>query len=121
MCCPGQNCDTCVPVPEGTELGDAGLLDLAGRFHAQHEADRGFSFPAQQPLLRGVRLVAKGVTPKPPKLAETGAVGDPEQARKGTRPVHFGHAFVDTPVYDGAALSPGAAIAGPALVEEPFP
>src|SRR5438270_2631637 len=120
MCYPGQNFDMSVPVPEGADLTDAGLLDLTGRFHAQHESDRGFSFPAQQPLLRGVRLVAKGFTPKPGRLAEPGQVGDPEQARKGTRPVHFGHGFVDTPVYDGSALAPGAALEGPALIEEPF-
>src|SRR5437763_14324787 len=113
MCCPGQNCDTCVPVPEGTELGDTGLLDLAGRFHAQHEADRGFSFPAQQPLLRGVRLVAKGVTPRPGRLAEPGTVSDADQARTSTRPASFGTAFVDTPVYDGSVRGPGAAPRGP--------
>jgi N-methylhydantoinase A len=120
MCYPGQNFDMSVPVPEGAALTDAGLLDLAGRFHAQHETDRGFSFPAQQPLLRGVRLVAKGFTPKPGRLAEAGEVGDPDQARKGTRPVHFGHEFVDAPVYDGPVLGPGAALEGPALIEEPF-
>ncbi|MBV9410555.1 MAG: hydantoinase/oxoprolinase family protein, partial [Acidimicrobiia bacterium] len=106
--------------PEGPALTDAGLLDLAGRFHAQHEADRGFSFPAQQPLLRGVRLVAKGFTPKPGRMAEPGDVGDPEQARRPSRPVHFGHQFIDTPVYDGARLAPGIKLQGPALIEEPF-
>src|SRR5436190_2091677 len=120
MCYPGQNFDMSVPVPEGASLTDAGLLDLAGRFHAQHEADRGFSFPAQQPLLRGVRLVAKGVTPKPGRLAEPGTVSDADQARTSTRPVYFGTEFVDTPVYDGSVLGPGAALRGPALVEEPF-
>ena len=120
MCYPGQNFDMSVPVPEGADLTDTGLLDLVGRFHAQHEAERGFAFPAQQPLLRGVRLVAKGFTPKPGRLAEPGEVADPEQARKETRPVHFGHGFVDTPTYDGSALGPGAALNGPALVEEPF-
>src|SRR5205807_3177013 len=101
MCYPGQNFDMSVRVPEGPALGDAGLLDLAGRFHSQHEADRGFSFPAQQPLLRGVRLVAKGFTPKPGRLAEPGDVGDPDQARKSSRPVHFGHGLVHTPVSSG--------------------
>src|SRR5205085_3593444 len=120
MCYPGQNFDMSVPVPEGASLTDAGLLDLAGRFHAQHEADRGFSFPSQQPLLRGVRLVAKGVTPKPGRLAEPGTITDPQQARKGARPVFFGTDFVDTPIYDGAALGPGSSITGPALVEEPY-
>jgi N-methylhydantoinase A len=109
-----------VPLPEGAPINDATLLDLAGRFHAQHEADRGFSFPTQQPLLRGVRLVAKGATPKPGHLAEMGTVTDAALARKGTRPVYFGTDFVETPVYDGTALGPGAHLAGPALIEEPF-
>jgi N-methylhydantoinase A len=34
--------------------------------------------------------------------------------------VWFGDGWVDTPVYDGAALAPGASVDGPALVEEPF-
>jgi N-methylhydantoinase A len=120
MCYPGQNFDMSVPVPEGADLTDAGLLDLAGRFHAKHETDRGFSFPAQQPLLRGVRLIARGHTPKPGHLAEPGTVTDAAQARKGSRPVHFGREFIDTAVYDGAVLAPGARLDGPAVVEEPF-
>jgi N-methylhydantoinase A len=120
MCYPGQNFDMSVPVPEGPSLDDSGLLDLAGRFHEQHKADRGFSFPNQQPLLRGARLVATGTTPKPDALAPTGTVADPSHARKGSRPVYFGASFVDSPVYDGAALGPGATVEGPALIEEPF-
>ena len=57
MCYPGQNFDMSVPVLEGPELDEPGLLDLAERFHDQHEAERGFAFRNQQPLLRGVRLV----------------------------------------------------------------
>jgi N-methylhydantoinase A len=34
--------------------------------------------------------------------------------------VYFGVDFVDTPTYDGERLGPGAAVDGPALVEEPF-
>ena len=120
MCYPGQNFDMSVPVPEGTALTDAGLLDLAGRFHDQHEADRGFAFRGQQPLLRGVRLIATGTTPKPPTLAHVGDVADASVARKGSRPVYFGESFVDTPVYDGARLGTGATVEGPALIEEPF-
>jgi N-methylhydantoinase A len=109
-----------VPVPEGPALDDSGLLDLAGRFHDQHKDDRGFSFPNQQPLLRGARLVATGTTPKPDSLARTGTVTDASQVRTGSRPVYFGAGFVDAPVYDGGALGPGATVAGPALIEEPF-
>ncbi len=120
MCYPGQNFDMSVPVPEGTSLDEPGLLDLMERFHDEHEADRGFCFRNQQPVLRGVRLVARGATPKPSHLGETGDVADVERARRGTRPAYFGVEFVDTPVYDGAALGSGAEVHGPALVEEPF-
>ena len=120
MCYPGQNFDMSVPVPEGTSIDDPGLLDLAERFHDQHEAERGFAFRNQQPLLRGLRLIARGRTPKPEHLAELGKLTLAESARRGTRPAHFGTGFVDTPVYDGAQLGPGAEVHGPALIEEPF-
>ena len=84
MCYPGQNFDMSVPVPEGTALDEAGLLDLAERFHDQHEADRGFCFRSQQPLVRGVRLVARGTTPKPDHFAELGhGHATPTQAPHG--------------------------------------
>jgi len=120
MCYPGQNFDMSVPVPEGQQLDEPGLLDLTERFHDQHESDRGFSFRNQQPLLRGVRVIGRGVTSKPEHLAELGAVVDAAQARTGTRPAYFGVDFIDTPIYDGASLGPGAAVTGPALIEEPF-
>jgi N-methylhydantoinase A len=120
MCYPGQNFDMSVPVPEGVKLDATGLLDLAGRFHDQHEAQRGFAFRGQQPLIRGVRLAAGGRTPKPPTLASMGTVTDVATARRGERPAFFGSAFVDTPVYDGSVLGPGAVVDGPALIEEAF-
>jgi N-methylhydantoinase A len=120
MCYPGQNFDMSVPIPEGVALDEPGLLDLAERFHDQHEAERGFCFRSQQPVLRGVRVVARGNTPKPDHLAESGTVADATAARRGTRKAYWGEGFVDTPVYDGALLGPGASIDGPALIEEPF-
>ncbi|HEX5614321.1 MAG TPA: hydantoinase/oxoprolinase family protein, partial [Acidimicrobiia bacterium] len=127
MCYPGQNFDMSVPVPEGEQLDEGGLLDLAQRFHDQHETERGFCFRSQQPLLRGVRVIARGRTPKPGHLAETGDVGDAAGARTGSRSAYFAPhpgeptgAWFDTPVYDGTRLAPGASITGPALVEEPF-
>ena len=41
-------------------------------------------------------------------------------APKGTRKAYFPEAagYVDTPVYDRYALTPGAAFAGPAIIEE---
>ncbi|MEX0664296.1 MAG: hydantoinase/oxoprolinase family protein [Acidimicrobiia bacterium] len=120
MCYPGQNFDMSVPLLEGPSIDEPGLLDLAERFHDQHEAERGFAFRNQQPLLRGVRLIARGRTPKPDRLAEVGALEQADSARTGTRPAYFGAGFVETTVYDGSRLGPGSEVHGPALVEEPF-
>jgi len=118
MCYQGQNFDMSVPLP--AKLDEPALLELVERFHDQHEDERGFSFRNQQPILRGVRLAARGHTPKPPHLAEVGTVADPSAAHTGSREAYFGSEFVDTPIYDGTALAPGAEITGPALIEEPF-
>jgi N-methylhydantoinase A len=120
MCYHGQNFDMSVPLPEGEGLAESQLIDLAERFHRMHEATRGFAFPTQQPLVRGIRLVQRGKTPKPPVLADMGTVSDAEQARTGARPVSFGDGFVEVPTYDGAVMGSGATVTGPALIEEPF-
>jgi len=120
MCYPGQSFDMSVPIPEGAAIGESDLLELAERFHDQHERERGFCFRNQQPVVRGVRLAARSGTPKPDHFAELGRVTDASQAVTGTRPAFFGVELADTPVYDGTRLGPGAEIAGPALVEEPF-
>lgn len=120
MCYHGQNFDMSVPLPEGESLTDSNLIDLAERFHRMHEATRGFSFPTQQPLVRGVRLVERGITTKPELMARMGSVTNPDEARNGSRLAHFGDGFIDTPVYDGALFGPGAELAGPALIQEPF-
>lgn len=121
----GQNFDLPVPVPEGPDLDEGGLLDLAGRFHDRHEADRGFAFRNQQPVIRGVRLAARGATPEPGALAPPAAPA----AEGGTgadlpaRQVYWGPdagGWTDTPVLAGPALTPGTSVAGPALVQEPF-
>ena len=53
-------------------------------------------------------------------LARLGDVTHAADARRGARPVHLGAGFVETAVYDGAALGAGAVVEGPALIEEPF-
>jgi N-methylhydantoinase A len=120
MCYPGQNFDMSVPVPEGTALDEPGLLDLAERFHDQHESERGFCFRSQQPVVRGVRVTARGFTPKPDHFAETGTTSDASKAQKGTRRAYWGDAWTETPVYNGSQLGTGAKVDGPALIEEPF-
>ena len=121
MCYPGQNFDMSVPVPEGAELGEPGLLDLAERFHDQHETERGFCFRNQQPLLRGVRVTARGLTPKPDHFAETGTAATPSQAHQGHAPRLLRRRLRSTRRSTTARSSaPARAIEGPALIEEPF-
>ena len=121
MCYPGQNFDMSVPVPEGVALDEPGLLDLAERFHDQHEAERGFCFRSQQPLVRGVRVIARGTTPKPDHFAETGTLSRRDAGAKRHPPRVLGrrvrrHARSTT----AAQLGAGATVDGPALIEEPF-
>ncbi len=118
MCYPGQNFDISVPTAPTIAADD--LIELAERFHAQHERDRGFSFTNQPPLIRGIRLVARATTPKPDRFAELGNVVEPASAQIGTRNAYFGTEFVETAVYDGPQLGAGIEIQGPALVQEPF-
>jgi len=114
----GQNFDLSVPAP--MDLAGAQLSDLADRFHEQHEAERGFAFRNQPPVIRGVRLVAQGLTAKPESLAALGDVTDASLARTGQRPVFFGDGFVDTTLIDGTVLGAGATVDGPALIGEAF-
>jgi len=116
----GQNFDMSVPAPSRDLPADAELMELAERFHDRHEADRGFSFRDQDPTVRGVRITALGRVAKPLTLAQLGTVTDAGEAQTGSRPVHFGDGFVDTPVFDGSTFASGAHVRGPALVEEPF-
>jgi N-methylhydantoinase A len=120
MAYPGQNFALSVSCPEGTSLDAAGLERLASRFHDLHETTRGFGFRDQAPIVRGVRLVGSGITPKPERTAALGDEADVRKALKGERPACFGEDFLDTPIYDGPRLAPGAEIRGPALIEEPF-
>lgn len=112
----GQNFDMSIAPPHAPLTGGS-LDDLAAAFHDAHEADRGFAFRNQQPVVRGVRALVLGRTPKPPSLGVSRTAGD---AGRGRREVFFGDGFVDTAVLDGELLAPGAVVEGPALVEERF-
>ena len=118
MCYPGQNFDMSVPVPEGTALDEPGLLDLAERFHDQHEAERGFCFRNQQPLAaRRARHRARAARRSPTTSPRRGTVSDATQAPQGHAAARTSATSSSTrPVYDGAALGAGRdASTGPAL------
>ena len=118
----GQNFDMSIPAPPGG-IDAASAASLADAFHDTHESDRGFAFRNQVPLVRGVRCLVVGDTPKPASLAPTGdpaAAGDPHAVPNPGRDVWWGDGFVHTDIHDGATVVPGTTVVGPALVEEAF-
>ena len=119
LCYPGQTFDMAVPVTSANgRLKPRGLAETVERFHALHEELHTYASRDQEPILRGLRLKAIAVERKPtlPRLARRSGVGP----RLGARKAFFRGRFVATAVYDGPRLSPGQAILGPAIVEEPF-
>ena len=120
MSYPGQSFDLSVPCPEGETLGSESLAALAGRFHDVHESARGFAFREQEPIVRGMRLVGRGRTPKPLRAAELGDTTTAADACTGRRDVYFGGGFVSVPLYAGPRLSARIEIEGPAVIEESF-
>ena len=110
-----------VPVPEGAALDERRPARPRRALPRPARGRPRLRFRNQQPLCAACGSSPRGRTPKPDHLAE---LGDGHRrapgAARARRPVYFGDEFVDTPVYDGAALGAGAAIDGPALIEEPF-
>lgn len=105
-----------VPLPDGT-LDGAALAELADRFHASYEREYTYRLDAPVELV-GVHVVAAADVGKlvPARLPVSGA--DVAGARKGVREVDYELGGVhEADVYDGAALEPGMAFAGPAIVE----
>jgi N-methylhydantoinase A len=117
----GQNFDMSIPAPPGG-IGADDLAALATAFHDAHEADRGFSFRNQVPVVRGVRCLVVGDTPRPGSLAPTTPQPGPGYTDGGSahRDVWWGDGFEQTAVRPGATVRVGERIDGPALVEEDF-
>jgi N-methylhydantoinase A len=113
----GQSMEVRVAAPGGAI--DAGFLaGLIDAFHAAHRRNFGYDYRGQQKIeLVNLCVSGFGVIERPqmPELAERPGV---VPARKTVRPVYFAGAFRETPIYDRAALPPGFALDGPAVVEE---
>jgi N-methylhydantoinase A len=113
----GQAYEVNVAVPAGA-LGPDGLAEVARRFHDEHRRLYAHHHPDHPVEFVNGRVTAIGLTAAPPlreRPAGAAAAGPRER-----RPVYFDEedGFVDCPVYDRAALGPGAALAGPAVVEQ---
>ncbi|MFD2181069.1 hydantoinase/oxoprolinase family protein [Rhodoplanes azumiensis] len=112
----GQSMEVRVAAPGGAIDGDfvAGLIDA---FHAVHRRTFGYDYRGRQQIeLVNFTVSGFGVIERPamPRLA----VRDGAAVPPARRPVWFGGAVVDTPVYPRATLAPGETIFGPLVVEE---
>ena len=112
----GQGYEITVPVPSG-RLDVATLAAIRKSFDEIYAARYGYASPNEPVEIVTWKLSAIGGTPRI-SLAKAQTVSGP--AKKGERLAYFPErrGFVETPVYDRYALSAGATIEGPAIVEE---
>jgi N-methylhydantoinase A len=116
----GQAFEVRVPAPAGP-ISDGFRAGVLARFHDAHEALYGYCYrddPDRHPV-EWVNYRVSGIGPiDRPRLRERPPREHAPPARIGTRPVHFGDAWTDTPVYERARLNPGDVIEGPAIIQE---
>ena len=120
MVYPGQTFDVAIPIDKavGSPIGQDALEAAVSEFHRRNEEARLIEARSQEPVVRGIRLLATGLVDQPAALVlDESAVLEPIAHRR----VFAGDAWHDdVPVYDGDALRPGAPVAGPALVQSRF-
>jgi len=112
----GQSMEVRVPAPAGPIDGPF-LAGLVAAFHAAHLKTFGYNYAGQQKVeLVNFCVSGFGMIDRPsiPALA----LARDEAPSPGSRPVYFGGAFDETPIYQRAALPAGFRLEGPAVVEE---
>ncbi|MBV9870180.1 MAG: hydantoinase/oxoprolinase family protein [Frankiaceae bacterium] len=110
---PGQTFDVSIPVDDPTDVEAA-----VNEFHRRNAEARLIEARAQDPIIRGVRLVAVGeveqpkdVTPEPSTSA----------APIGKRRMWIAEEWHDdAPIYDMDDVRPGVTLIGPAGIKSPF-
>ncbi len=120
---PGQTFDVAIPCErpsdESRGASDGGVLAAAvAEFHRRYEQARLIEARAQEPVFRGLRLVATGLVDQAETVTLTSAAA-PEPV--GTRRLYAGDEwFAEAPVYDGETWRPGSDVTGPAIVQFRF-
>jgi N-methylhydantoinase A len=98
------------------ETGDVATMRKA--FDAEHLDRFGHAAPEEAVEVVSYRVTGRGLVPEV-KLLEHEPVGRPlAEAQVDTRPVRFGDAVVDTPIYARDLLDVGVTFTGPAIVDQ---
>ena len=97
------------------------LASLVAKYRERYEAEFGYQLPEDVATVELVnaRVAAIGRTDDV-ELPRSKGDSDAEGALKGSRPVYFDEVsdFTDTAIFDRARLNSGAAIDGPAVIEQ---
>ncbi|MFI5012423.1 MAG: hydantoinase B/oxoprolinase family protein [Hyphomicrobiales bacterium] len=111
----GQLHEINVGLPAG-KITQASLPEIEAAFATAYAARYTSVYEGMEVQIVSLRVRCRGKLPKLSiALANSASSG---AARKGSRPAWFGEEFVETAVYDRYALSPGARLEGPAIIEE---
>jgi len=102
---------------DGVELAALDLAALERRFGEAHQALYGFVLQGGAEIVN-LRVVAAGRVPFPELEARPEGGADPSAAQTGTQRVWTPGETLDVPTYARAALEPGMAIDGYAIVEQ---
>jgi 5-oxoprolinase (ATP-hydrolysing) len=111
----GQMHEISVALPDRV-ITDATIPAIRSAFATAYAARYTSVYAGVGVMAISFRVRCRGPLPQL-SLTEAGA-RSAGTARKGVRAAWFDGGFVDTPVYDRYALTPGARIAGPAIIEE---
>ena len=116
---PGQTFDTAIPIerPHGSTIDGAAIAACVETFHRRNEAARLIEARAQEPTIRGVRLVATGRVPRPtPRSLDVSAA----RANPTSRRVWCGGTWTEAAVHDLEALGRDDTVSGPAVLQSQF-
>jgi N-methylhydantoinase A len=113
----GQGYEVRVPLSTAL-LHEQGFTAVRKAFDAEHLNRFGHSAPDETAEVVSYRLTARGRVPEV-RLPEHHPTGTPlADALIGRRPVRFGSATVDCPVYARERLDVGLEFAGPAIIDQ---
>ncbi|WP_375397279.1 hydantoinase/oxoprolinase family protein [uncultured Sphingomonas sp.] len=121
MVYPGQTFDTPIAIVKGhgQELTQEALAATVEDFHRRNESSRLVEARSQEPVVRGIRLIASGLVDQPETYDLAASDGKPEVI--GRRRLYAsGSWHDDAPVYGGERLGRGDTITGPALIQSRF-
>lgn len=112
----GQSQYLTIDAPTEGRWADGDLDTVIAAFNAAHEREYGYTMPPHisRVELANLRVIATHATDHARLVA-----ADATDQAPGSRSVYFRESgFTDVPTYDRSSLAPGAAIAGPAIIDQ---